>query len=206
MTLSVTNHGDMSSRLVFAFEFVFLIASLLLITLALVPFVSSRESVLLILLLREFLLFTELDLERLEASTGRRLADCPDFLPTLDNDRVTGLLLANEVSILLSIASAEVSISVCKLDSGELLGVPVDMGESTVLVLLVNGGTTGSKKGFLDLVGDEKGFDRPIVANFCPVKGLFVVCVEVGRGTKDVEDIEEEMEDGMIADDDDVDG
>ena len=51
---------------------VFLMVSLLLIRLELVPFASSRLSLLVNLLLIEFLLFTELDLGRLVA-VGIRL-------------------------------------------------------------------------------------------------------------------------------------
>ena len=47
----------------------FLIVSLLLIRLELVPLVNTLLSLLLNLLLREFLLFTELDFERLVAVT-----------------------------------------------------------------------------------------------------------------------------------------
>ena len=57
-----------------------------------------------------------------------------------------------------------------RLVSGELLGEPVDMGEATAGALA--GGTTGSRKGFFDLVGDEKGLERSMVANFWPAKGL----------------------------------
>merc|ERR1711971_744693 len=57
------------------------------------------------------------------------------------------------------------------LASGEFVGEPVvDIGESVVDVI---GGTIGSKNGFFDFVGEEKGLDRPIVANFCPANGLF---------------------------------
>ena len=52
---------------IFTLLFVFLMASLLLIRLELVPFVSIRLSPLVNLLLMEFLLFTELDLGRLVA-------------------------------------------------------------------------------------------------------------------------------------------
>jgi len=168
--LSVTSHGEISSRLVFALLFVFLMASLLLIRLELVPFVSSRLSPLVNLLLIEFLLFTELDFGRLVARTGSLLEDCPPgLLPTLERDRVTGAVPAKEVSILLrSLASMTGAGS--RLVSGELLGEPVDMGESTAGALA--GGTTGSRKGFFDLVGDEKGLERPMVANFWPAKGL----------------------------------
>ena len=61
------------------------------------------------------------------------------------------------------------------LAGGELVGEPVDIGESTVVEVV--GGTTGSRKGFFDLVGEEKGLERPMVANFWPAKGL-VGCVE----------------------------
>ena len=72
-----------------------------------------------------------------------------------------------------------------RLVSGELLGEPVDMGESTAGTLL--DGTTGSRNGFFDLVGDEKGLERPMVANFWPAKGLLAwpgeeVNVEFGEG------------------------
>merc|ERR1711971_409749 len=57
------------------------------------------------------------------------------------------------------------------LASGEFVGEPVvDIGESVVDVI---GGTIGSKNGFFDFVGEEKGLDRPIVANFWPANGLF---------------------------------
>ena len=64
------------------------------------------------------------------------------------------------------------------LASGVFVGEPVvDIGESVVDVIVgcvaVVGGTTGSKNGFFDFVGEEKGLDRPIVANFCPANGLF---------------------------------
>jgi len=115
ITLSWTNHGEISSILVFALLFVDLVElflvlpvlllvaflfSLLLIILEFVPLVSLVSAVpLLILLLIEFLLFMEFDFERLVAKTGSLLADCwAGFLPTLDIDRVTGWLFANEVS------------------------------------------------------------------------------------------------------------
>ena len=62
------------------------------------------------------------------------------------------------------------------LASGELVGEPVvDIGESVVVdvIVVVIGGNTGSKNGFFDFVGEEKGLDRPIVANFWPANGLF---------------------------------
>ena len=65
------------------------------------------------------------------------------------------------------------------LASGEFVGEPVvDIGESVVdaiggCIVVVIGGTTGSKNGFFDFVGEEKGLDRPIVANFWPANGLF---------------------------------
>ena len=63
------------------------------------------------------------------------------------------------------------------LASGEFVGEPeVDIGESVVVdvkVVVVIGGTTGSRNGFFDFVGEENGLDRPIVANFCPANGLF---------------------------------
>ena len=92
------------------------------------------------------------------------------------------------------------------LASGVFVGEPVvDIGESVVDVIVgcvaVVGGTTGSKNGFFDFVGEEKGLDRPIVANFWPANGLFcwllvfawwplvvealVVEVVVGVGRKD---------------------
>ena len=73
----------------------------------------------------------------------------------------------------------------CELTTGSMLasaefeGEPVvDIGESVVdviggCIVVVIGGTTGSKNGFFDFVGEEKGLDRPIVANFWPAKGLF---------------------------------
>lgn len=91
--LSVTNHGEISSRLVLPLLlFVFLIVSLLLIRFELLPLVSSCFSppLLFILLFNEFLLFTEFDLDRLVARTGKRLVDVGCFLPTLDKERVTG--------------------------------------------------------------------------------------------------------------------
>ena len=56
---------------------------------------------------------------------------------------------------------------------GELEPV-VDIGDA-------GGRTEGSKNGFLVFVGDdEKGFDLPIVANFCPeLKGFSSVVVVV---------------------------
>ena len=65
------------------------------------------------------------------------------------------------------------------LASGEFVGEPVvDIGESVVdviggCIVVGIGGTTGSKNGFFDFVGEEKGLDRPIVANFWPANGLF---------------------------------
>lgn len=198
MTLSCTSHGEISSILVFALLFVDLVEllrafdvllfvvflfSLLFIILELVPLVSlfSATTVpLLILLFMEFLLFIELDFDRLEAKTGSLLADCwVGFLPTLDIDRVTGWLFANEVSILLSAGLLEsVSELGSKEASGELLGELVDMGESGAGAAGGCGGTSRrSRNGFLLLFGDEKGLDRPMVANFWfEPKGLFICC------------------------------
>lgn len=163
--------------------------SLLLIMLEFVPLVSrvSATFPLLILLFMEFLLFIEFDFERLEAKTGSLLADCwAGFLPTLDSDRVTGWLFANEVSILFS---ADVLESVSEVGSneasGELLGEPVDIGEPGAGAAVGAGGTSRrSRKGFLLLFGEENGLDLPMVANFWPApKGSFVcVCVCVGVG------------------------
>lgn len=53
--------------------------------------------------------------------------------------------------------------------SGELLGEPVDIGEpgaGTGAVVGWGGTSRRSRKGFLLLLGEENGFDRPIVANF----------------------------------------
>jgi len=121
--LSVTNHGEISSRLVLPLLLlVFLIVSLLLMRFELLPLVSICLSPLLfILLFNEFLLFTELDLERLVARTGRRLVDVGCFLPTLDKERVTGWLDENDVSILLSMGCCELSTG-SMLASGELVG------------------------------------------------------------------------------------
>lgn len=94
--------------------------------------------------------------------------------------------MAKEVSILFSVPSlpsAELSMFVSVLAWGEVVGEPWDIGESAVV-----GGDTESRNGFFDLVGEEKGLDRPIVANFCPEKGLFVVCVEEGGGRKEEEE------------------
>jgi len=166
--------------------------SLLLIRLEFVPLVSlvSATFPLLILLFIAFLLFIEFDFERLEAKTGSLLVDCcEDFLPTLDIERVTGWLFANEVSILFSADVLEsVSEFGSKEASGELLGEPVDIGEPGTGAAVGGGGTSSwSRKGFLLLFGEENGLDLPIVANFWPApKGLLVcVCVgdEVG-GTK----------------------
>jgi len=177
--LSVTNQGEISSRLVLALLlFVFLIVSLLLMMFELLPFVSSclLSPLLFIALFNEFLLFTELDFDKLVARTGKRLDEVGCFLPTLDNDLVTGWLDENDVSILLSIA-CELLTTGSMLASGEFVGEPeVDIGESVVVdvkVAVVIGGTTGSKNGFFDFVGEENGLDRPIVANFCPANGLF---------------------------------
>lgn len=207
ITLSWTNHGEISSILVFALLFVDLVElflvlavllllaflfSLLLIILEFVPLVSLVSVVpLLILLLIEFLLFMEFDFERLEAKTGSLLADCwAGFLPTLDIDRVTGWLFANEVSILFSADVLEsVSEFGSKEASGELLGEPVDIGEPGAGAAVDTGGGTSrrSRNGFLLLLGEENGLDLPMVANFCPApKGLFVcVCVCVGVGDEE---------------------
>lgn len=207
ITLSWTNHGEISSILVFALLFVDLVElflvlavllllaflfSLLLIILEFVPLVSLVSVVpLLILLLIEFLLFMEFDFERLEAKTGSLLADCwAGFLPTLDIDRVTGWLFANEVSILFSADVLEsVSEFGSKEASGELLGEPVDIGEPGAGAAVGSGGGTSkrSRNGFLLLLGEENGLDLPMVANFCPApKGLFVcVCVCVGVGEEE---------------------
>jgi len=207
ITLSWTNHGEISSILVFALLFVDLVElflvlavllllaflfSLLLIILEFVPLVSLVSVVpLLILLLIEFLLFMEFDFERLEAKTGSLLADCwAGFLPTLDIDRVTGWLFANEVSILFSADVLEsVSEFGSKEASGELLGEPVDIGEPGAGAAVDTGGGTSrrSRNGFLLLLGEENGLDLPMVANFCPApKGLFVcVCVCVGVGEEE---------------------
>jgi len=149
--------------------------SLLLMMLEFVPFVSlvSETLPLLILLFREFLLFIELDFARLEAKTGSLLVDCwEDFLPTLDIDRVTGWLFANEVSILFSVDVLESFSEFGPREaSGELVGEPVDIGEpgaGTGAGAVVGGVGTSrrSRNGFLLLFGEENGFDRPIVANF----------------------------------------
>lgn len=120
--------------------------SLLLIRLEFVPLVSlvSATFPLLILLFKEFLLFIEFDFERLEAKTGSLLVDCWDgFLPTLDIDRVTGWLFANEVSILFSADVLEsVSEFGSKEASGELLGEPVDIGEPGAGAAVGGGGTS----------------------------------------------------------------
>ena len=89
ITLSWTNHGEISSILVFALLFVDLVElflvlpvlllvaflfSLLLIILEFVPLVSLVSAVpLLILLLIEFLLFMEFDFERLVAEMKEKL-------------------------------------------------------------------------------------------------------------------------------------
>ena len=61
--------------------------------------------------------------------------------------------------------------------SGELLGDPVDIGEGeagagagalAVGTVGAVGASNRSRNGFLLLLGDEKGFVLPIVANFCP--------------------------------------
>ena len=78
------------------------------------------------------------------------------------------------LTILLSMACELTTGSM--LASGEFVGEPVvDIGESVVdgCIAVVIGGTTGSKNGFFDFVGEEKGLDRPIVANFWPANGLF---------------------------------
>jgi len=215
ITVSWTSHGDISSMLVFALLFVDLVElflvfvvlllvaflfSLLFIRLEFVPFVSL-ESVtlpLLILLLREFLLFMEFDFARVEASfclfsikpnTGSLLADVWDcFLPTLDIDRVTGWLFANEVSILFNVDVLESFSELgSKEASGELLSDPVDMGDAGAGAGAAEGGggtSRRSRNGFLLLFGDENGFVRPIVANFWPEpNGLFgcCVCVDVAQ-------------------------
>lgn len=169
-------------------EFLF---SLLLITLDRLPFWFIRDSVLfelLFLITPLFLFAFEPERARLDASTGSLLEDCWfGFLPTLDNDLVTGWLLAKEVSILLSVEvleSALLSEVGSSEASGELLGDPVDMGE-TEDAGTVGAGTVGaggaskrSKNGFLLLFGEENGLVRPIVANFCPeLKGLFSLFV-----------------------------
>ena len=67
--------------------------------------------------------------------------------------------------------------------SGELLGEPVDIGEpgAGAGAVVAGGGTSRrSRKGFLLLFGEEKGFDRPIVANFWPAPNGLLVCVCVG--------------------------
>lgn len=208
ITLSCTSQGEISSILVFALLFVDLVElflvlpvllfvvflfSLLLIILEFVPLVSLVSAVvpLLILLLMVFLLFIEFDFERLEAKTGSLLADCcAGFLPTLDIDRVTGWLFANEVSILFSADVLEsVSEFGSKEASGELLGEPVDMGEPGAGAAVGGGGGTSrrSRKGFLLLFGEENGLDLPMVANFCPApKGLFV-CAGAGVGVGEEE-------------------
>jgi len=193
MVLSVTSQGEISSMLLlfdvlfFIFfaevplkEFLF---SLLLITCELLPLLNRDSDLfLLIFLFTEFLFAFEPERLRLEARTGSLLLDCccPGFLPTLDRDLVTGWLLANDVSILLSVEVLESLSDVGSKDaSGELLGDPVDMGEGddagAGAAELGTVGAAGaepsrrSKNGFLLLLGDENGFVLPIVANFCPV-------------------------------------
>lgn len=82
------------------------------------------------------LLLREFDLDRLFAKIGS--LDC--FLPTLERDRVTGWLLANEVSILLRIEEASAGDGSKDLGwfwdgssdpSGEALG-EVDIGDPSL--------------------------------------------------------------------------
>lgn len=82
------------------------------------------------------LLLRELDLERLFA----RIGSLEGFLPTLERDRVTGWLLANEVSILLRVEEASLEDGSKDLGwiwdgsrdpSGEALG-EVDMGDPSL--------------------------------------------------------------------------
>jgi len=68
--------------------------------------------------------------------------------------------------------------------SGELVGDPVDMGDTEAGTGAGATGTVGavgasslSKNGFLLLFGEEKGFVRPMVANFwLELKGLLSFC------------------------------
>merc|ERR1719284_1470584 len=85
------------------FELLPLVSScLLLMMFELLPLVSSclLSPLLFIALFNEFLLFTEFDFDKLVARTGKRLDEVGCFLPTLDNDLVTGWLDENDVSIL----------------------------------------------------------------------------------------------------------
>jgi len=115
----------------------FFLFSLLLITCELLPLLNRGDSelFLLIFLFTEFLFALEPERLRLEAKTGSRLLDCcPGFLPTLERDLVTGWLLANDVSILLSVEVLESLSDVGSKDASgefefELLGDPVDIGE-----------------------------------------------------------------------------
>lgn len=147
----------------------------------------------LLLLFILFLLFIEFDLARTEAGTGSLLADCCAFvfLLTLDKERVTGWLLANEVSILLIVFSSNILefpfCSNTKLGSREASGVVRGELEPVVDIGDAGGGTAGSRNGFLVLVGDEEnGFDLPMVANFCPeLKGFSpFVLIAVDDDTK----------------------
>ena len=52
--------------------------------------------------------------------------------------------------------------------SGDVLG-DVDMGEPAVCSPLVVGASSRSRKGFLLLLGELKGLERPMVANFWPL-------------------------------------
>lgn len=152
MTLSWTNQGEISSKLLLALSFewfvmVFILdtpldvfdwiplvmdclLSLLLTLLVLLSFPLIRLLTVFRLLLRE------LDLERLFAKRG----SLEGFLPTLERDRVTGWLLANEVSILLRMEEASAGDGSKDLGwiwdgssdpSGEALG-EVDMGDPSL--------------------------------------------------------------------------
>jgi len=126
----------------------------------------------LLLLFTLFLLFIEFDLASAEAGTGSLLVDCAFvFLLTLESDRVTGWLFANEVSILLIVFSSDKCefpfCSIKTVGSKEASGVVRGELEPVVDIGEAGGGIAGSRKGFFVFVGeDEKGLDLPIVANF----------------------------------------
>ena len=119
------------------------------------------------------------------------------FITARHSALLTILLRVEELESVSDVGSREAS--------GELLGDPVDMGEGEAAGWLVvevveaaggrTGGTMGatgaSRNGFLLLLGEVKGLDLPMVANFGPVAWLVVSDCDWGGEMGEVEEVEE---------------
>ena len=116
------------------------------------------------------------------------------FITARHSALLTILLRVEELESVSDVGSREAS--------GELLGDPVDIGEGEAAGWLVGGGveaaggrtggtmgaTGASRNGFLLLLGEVKGLDLPMVANFGPVAWLVVSDCDWGGEVGEVEE------------------